>query len=246
MGGGGGELLGASITITYNAPPQAVAINDRLGWIVENSSTATRIKVGDIAVADDDEGANGLTLTGADAAFFEIIGDELFLKAGVVLDFETKDGYSVAVQVDDPTLGAGPDSTSTAFTLRLIDLKGEPHDGTATSDTLIGTAQPDEFVFDTALNKNTNIDVLIGFDVLNDEIHLDNSIFRKLKTEGALKAKFFNIGKQADDGNDYLNYNKRTGALTYDRNGDDDGGALKFAVLLGSPNEVKAADFLVI
>ena len=92
---------------------------------------------------------------------------------------------------------------------RLIDLKGEPHDGTANYDTLIGTAQPDEFVFDTALNKNTNIDVLIGFDVLNDEIPpWTIPLFQKVKTEGALKAKFFNIWKQADDGNDYLNYNR--------------------------------------
>ena len=72
---------------------------------------------------------------------------------------------------------------------------GEPHDGTATSDTLIGTVQPDDFVFERH-HKNTNIDVLIGFDVLNDEIHLDNSIFRKLKTEGALKANSSTSGSR--------------------------------------------------
>ena len=33
----------------------------------------------------------------------------------------------------------------------------------------------------------------------DDTIHLDNTIFSKLKKEGVLKAKFFEVGKKADD-----------------------------------------------
>ena len=42
-------------------------------------------------MTDDALGTNTLALTGADAAAFEIVGSELFLKAGTVLDFETQD-----------------------------------------------------------------------------------------------------------------------------------------------------------
>ena len=34
-------------------------------------------------------------LTGADAAFFEIVGNALYLKAGTALDFESKSSYAV-------------------------------------------------------------------------------------------------------------------------------------------------------
>jgi subtilisin-like proprotein convertase family protein len=245
-GTGGGSLGEAALTIIYNAPATAIALNDRLGWIAENSSTATRTKVADIDIADDGEGTNALTLIGADAASFEIVGGDLYLKAGVVLDFESKASYSVAVRVSDPALGAGFAKTSSTLTLDVIDVGGEPHQGTATSDTLTGTALPDGFVFDTPLDRESNVDVLVGFDPADDRLELDNAIFRKLKTDGPLKAKFFNIGKRADDKNDFINYNKASGAVTYDKNGDRKGGDVKFAVLLGGPDDVGAGNFVVI
>lgn len=245
-GTGGGSLVEADLTITYNAPATAIALNDRLGWIRENESTATRTKVADIDVTDDGDGTNVLALTGADAAFFEIIGGDLYLQAGVILDFESKASYSVAVTVSDPALAPGFAKTSSALTLKLINLGGEPHQGTATSDTLTGTASPDGFVFDTPLDRESNVDVLVGFDPADDRIELDNAIFRKLKTEGTLKGKFFNLGRKADDKNDFINYNKNSGAVTYDKNGDRKGGDVKFAVLLGAPDDVGASNFMVI
>ena len=68
--------------------------------IAENTSTATHIKVADIAVTDDGLGTNNLSLSGADASSFEIVGTGLYIKAGTALDFETKASYSVAVTVD--------------------------------------------------------------------------------------------------------------------------------------------------
>ena len=50
-----------------------------------------------IAVSDDALGTNALTLSGADAASFEIVGSELRLKAGTSLDFETQGSYDVTV-----------------------------------------------------------------------------------------------------------------------------------------------------
>ena len=51
-------------------------------------------------------------MTGPDAALFEVDSTGLYIKAGTVLDFETKTSYSVTVNVDDPTVGATPDATA--------------------------------------------------------------------------------------------------------------------------------------
>ena len=94
-----------------NQAPTAVALNNTVAALEENLSTASPVKVADIVVTDDGLGTNQLGLTGADAASFEITGSALFLKAGVVLDYETKSSYAVTVQVDDTTVGATPDAT---------------------------------------------------------------------------------------------------------------------------------------
>jgi uncharacterized protein YjiK len=107
-----------------NQAPTAVALNNPVNAIVENTSTATRIKVADIAITDDQLGVNNLTVTGADANFFEIAGNALYLKAGTILDYETKTSYGVTVNVDDTTVGGTPDAT-TAFTLAVTDVVNE-------------------------------------------------------------------------------------------------------------------------
>jgi uncharacterized protein YjiK/phosphodiesterase/alkaline phosphatase D-like protein/2',3'-cyclic-nucleotide 2'-phosphodiesterase (5'-nucleotidase family) len=107
-----------------NKAPTALALNNRLTSIVENTSTVTPIKVADIAVTDDALGTNTLSLTGADASFFEITGNVLSIKAGTKLDFETKTSYSVNVNVDDTTIGSTPDVT-TAYTLAVTDVVNE-------------------------------------------------------------------------------------------------------------------------
>ncbi len=46
-------------------------------------------------MTDDALGTETLSLKGADAASFEIVGSSLYLKAGVTLDYETKTSYNV-------------------------------------------------------------------------------------------------------------------------------------------------------
>ena len=46
------------------------------------------------------------------------------IKAGTVLDYETKTSYSVTVNVDDTTLGSTPDAT-TSYTLTITDVVDE-------------------------------------------------------------------------------------------------------------------------
>jgi ELWxxDGT repeat protein len=109
-----------TIIIDPNEPPTAVVLNNQVTTLAENSDTTNRIKVADIIVTDDGLGTNNLSLSGADAAIFEIISAELFIKAGTVLDFETQASFDVTVEVDDPAVGATPDD-SAVFTLNLID-----------------------------------------------------------------------------------------------------------------------------
>lgn len=94
-----------------NAAPTAIALDNVVVAIDENSSTLARIKVADVAVADDGLGTNAFGLTGADAAFFEVDATGLYLKAGTALDFESKASYAVSVTVDDPTVGTTPDAS---------------------------------------------------------------------------------------------------------------------------------------
>lgn len=104
-----------------NQAPTAVALNNPVSSIVENTSTAAAIKVADIVVTDDGQGLNSLTVTGADASSFVITGNALYIKAGVALDFETKTSYSVTVNVDDASIGSTPDATTT-YTLTVTDV----------------------------------------------------------------------------------------------------------------------------
>ena len=63
--------------------------------------TSSHTKVADIQVTDDTAGTNTLSLTGADAAVFEVIGTELFLKlrANDARLRDRKASYSVTVNV---------------------------------------------------------------------------------------------------------------------------------------------------
>lgn len=99
-----------------NAAPTGVALTNPVTSV---ASTATRVKVADITVSDDGQGTNTLAVTGADAPAFEIDGTSLYLKAGAPLD---RASFSVAVTVDDMTVGATPDATSTTLTIAVSTL----------------------------------------------------------------------------------------------------------------------------
>jgi Ca2+-binding RTX toxin-like protein len=96
--------------------------------------------------------------------------------------------------------------------------------GGAGKDVMVGSGGADGFVFDTKLNKKTNYDTVKDFNVRDDSVYLDNAIFKKLgkgseASPGKLKKAFFQVGTKADDRDDYLIYNKKTGVLYYDADG---------------------------
>ena len=71
-----------AITITDVNEPPTVALANTTTTFPEDADTTSAIKVADIVVTDDALGTNTLSLSGADAALFQIVGTELFLVAG--------------------------------------------------------------------------------------------------------------------------------------------------------------------
>ena len=111
--------------LTLNEAPTSLSLANTTLSLAENTSTASRIKVADIVIADDILGSNLISLSGSDAASFEVVGTELFLKAGIVLDFEAKTTYDVTLSASDPSL-PGSTPVSAAFSLTVIDLNEVP------------------------------------------------------------------------------------------------------------------------
>ncbi|MFM7028541.1 MAG: calcium-binding protein [Chakrabartia sp.] len=120
--------------------------------------------------------------------------------------------------------------------------------GTAFSDVIDGGAGNDTFRFLSALNGATNVDRLLNYNVANDVIHLENAIFTKLVTTGALAAANFaaNATGTATDANDYILYNTTTGALFYDADGNGAGAAVQFALIQGLTGTFAATEFVII
>jgi hypothetical protein len=117
--------------------PATVALSNLHAPIFENASTAVHIKMADITITDADGGANVLSLSGVDAGLFEIVGTELFLRAGAVLDYETNPVLNVNVDVDDVGVPGTPDGTA-GFALNILDIV-ENKTGTPGKDILVGT-----------------------------------------------------------------------------------------------------------
>ncbi|MBC7847220.1 MAG: SdiA-regulated domain-containing protein [Flavobacterium sp.] len=115
-----------------NQAPTAVALTNTINSVLENSNTTSVVKISDILITDDGLGTNNLSLSGADASFFQITGAGLYIKAGTVLDYETKTSYAVTINVDDTTVGSTPDA-SVNFSLAITDVVNE----TVTAATVI-------------------------------------------------------------------------------------------------------------
>jgi Ca2+-binding RTX toxin-like protein len=118
-------LAVTDVNETVNEAPTAVTLVNSVNTLVENTSTATRLKVADINVTDDALGTNTLSLSGSDANSFEIVGNELFVRAGTVLNFEAQTSYAVTVAVDDAAVGNTPDAI-TNFVIAITDANEAP------------------------------------------------------------------------------------------------------------------------
>jgi predicted extracellular nuclease/uncharacterized protein YjiK len=138
-----------------NSAPTAVVLSSQVNAIAENTSTATRIKVADIAITDDALGTNSLSVSGTDASFFEVDATGLYLKANTALNFEAKTSYTINVNVDDTTVGNTPDAT-TIFSLSVTNVNEAPVVSTAIADQ--NSRQGNAFNFQIPINTFSDID----------------------------------------------------------------------------------------
>jgi uncharacterized protein YjiK len=120
-------------------PPTAVAIGNEVNSLPE-STTGARVKVATVTVTDPDGyGENNLSVTGPDAADFEVDHNGLYLKSGIALNATTKPEYEVKVTVHDPTSSTNPNATSAAYKLTVTSNGGG---GTSTAQVAITEVSP--------------------------------------------------------------------------------------------------------
>jgi VCBS repeat-containing protein len=87
-----GALSGADRTVRIivaneNEAPTAVTLANTIPSLPENTIRSSAIKVADIIISDDVLGINTISLSGADAAAFDVVESVLFLKADTTFDF---------------------------------------------------------------------------------------------------------------------------------------------------------------
>ncbi len=152
-----------TLTVTDVNEAPTMSLTQSLSTIAENSLMNAARNVATITVADDALGTNTLSLSGADAAFFELSGTTLRLKAGTVLDFEAKTSYTVTVQLNDASLAGGPFGSRTV-TVNVSNVNEAPvadaggpysiHEG----DSLVLTAGPSFDPEGTAITYAWDVD----------------------------------------------------------------------------------------
>jgi Ca2+-binding RTX toxin-like protein len=118
-------------------------------------------------------------------------------------------------------------------------------DGGAGNDELTGRGGADSFLFDSPLDAASNVDTITDFNVPEDTILLDQTIFSSSLGLGNISAGELVIGSAAQDANDRIIYDSTTGALFYDNDGVGGSAAVQFAELT-SGLALTNLDFLVV
>jgi Ca2+-binding RTX toxin-like protein len=141
--------------VPVNDAPTAISLQNGQLSIPEGGLT----KVGDLVVGDDGMGTNALSLSGADAAFFKIIGSALYFNGADYEATPNKHSFAVTVSANDATvLGSTP--VSSALVVTLTDV--------AENKTFNGTNKIDVVAIDTLSVDNWMIsggnqnDILTG------------------------------------------------------------------------------------
>ena len=136
---------------------------------------------------------------------------------------------------------------------RMLGLEGnDTLNGGGGNDQLTGGAGEDAFVFSTKLAAR-NIDLIKDFSSGQDEIRLDDDVFKAFSAASSpdlAPGQFLAAAgaTRALDTDDRIIYNTTTGALFYDADGLGGVAAVQFAILGGttSPPTLAATDFLII
>jgi Ca2+-binding RTX toxin-like protein len=243
--------------ILHNAAPTAVTLS--AGSIAETAGVNSAVAA--LSSTDADGDAVTYSLVGSANGTFRLENNSLVLARA--LDFETQARqHTVTVEASDKYGGR----IVQAFTLAVANVV-ETHPltltGTAAVDGLLGEAGADRllgkggrdvltggqgkdaFVFDTRPNARTNKDTITDFSRADDTIHLAKNVFSKIAKKGVLEKKAFYVGTKAHDADDRIVYNKKTGALYYDADGNGAKAAVHFATLANKVS-INERDFFVI
>jgi hypothetical protein len=152
--------------------PSALALGNQTTGLAEDVSTAADIKLAEIDVSEADVSTANLSLAGLDADLFKIVGNTLYLKAGVDLDFDSNPKLSVEIRPN----GSATQDQAVNFTLDVKDTNGSaaPHDYLAA----------DTFVFAPEFGEGDSMDAEVR-EVI-DMSSSAYSTFQELLDSGAL------------------------------------------------------------
>jgi Ca2+-binding RTX toxin-like protein len=121
------------------------------------------------------------------------------------------------------------------------------------NDELTGLGGEDLFLFDTALDASFNVDVITDFNVVEDTIRLDATIFSSgFTTNNSVASSQFIVGTAALDAGHRILYDNASGDVFYDSDGTGPTDAIRFARLsagLADPTDVDPLtnfDFFVV
>ncbi|CAH1746723.1 protein of unknown function [Thauera humireducens] len=120
-----GAPVVSTVNITpVNDAPSDIALSDTAialtDAVLDASSKATSaVEVATITVTDLDNSTHTLSVGGDDAALFEVVNGNLYLKAGTTLDATAKSSYAVSVTAND---GSASNNTLTEnFTIQVTE-----------------------------------------------------------------------------------------------------------------------------
>ena len=148
--------------------------------------------------------------------------DKIINKKKIVGDVELNEGDDVVKNKDKGKISG------------LID-SGEGNDQLTLGN------KAEKLLFDSALNAADNVDRIKKFESGKDMMFLDEDYFAS-PGAGPLDASEFRKGTSALDADDFIIYDKKTGSLYYDADGNGAGAQIKFAQL-DPKTKLVASDF---
>ena len=260
MAGSTGKETKFALTNSMGAKPD-VSLNEKFTYTIDVTLDRVAVKVY----------ADGQTYTATDTIHQAWKSDAFYFKAGTYLGVNETQGTGYG-QTSFHALkfshfGSASEPTSKSSSLPFSSnhysgtSKGDKLTGSSAndriegkggndilwgkggSDVLVGSSGQDSFTFDTKLGAK-NIDVILDFNVRDDTIRLNDTVFTALGS-GRLPSENLVIGSKALDAQDRIIYNDKTGGLFYDADGSGKIRAIQFAKV-DADLKITAADFLII
>ena len=115
--------------------------------------------------------------------------------------------------------------------------------GGSGNDLLSGGTGADDFYFNTALSRTTNVDAILDFEVGSDAIFLDRDVFTRISADGALSPGAFVEGTYARDYQDRIIYDQASGKIFYDSDGAGAAAQILFATVTAGTDLI-SSDFI--